>query len=164
MFRTGLGFDSHRLTPGRKLLLGGVEIPAPVGAEAHSDGDVVLHAFCDALYGALGSGDIGEHFPDSDPRWKGQSSSLFLEHALGLVRDGGYRLVNVDATIFLERVKVSPHRRRITESILRSLRSFWDLPDDAVNVKAKTAERCDAVGRGEAVAAQAIVLLERVTS
>lgn len=161
MFRTGLGFDNHRLVPGKRLFLGGVEIAAPVGAEAHSDGDVLLHAICDALYGALGLGDIGEHFPDTDPRYRGERSVVFLEHALRLARDSGYRVVNVDATVFLEKVRLAPHKAQIRESLRRELRRFWDLPEDAISVKAKTAEGCDSVGRGEAIAAQAIVLLER---
>lgn len=161
MFRTGLGFDNHRLVAGRPLVLGGVEIPSPVGELAHSDGDVLLHALCDAIYGALGRGDIGEHFPDSDPRWKGAPSRVFLEHALRAARECGYRLVNVDATIFLETVRLSPHKGRIAESLRTAMATFWDVEVDAVNVKAKTAEGCDAVGRGEAIAAAVAVLLER---
>lgn len=161
MFRAGLGFDNHRLTPGRPLVLGGLEIPSPVGEEAHSDGDVLLHALCDALYGAVGKGDIGEHFPDTDPRWKGQSSTLFLEDALGIVRGSGYRLVNLDATIFLEKVKLSPYKKKIAENIRSVLCRFWEVEQDAVNIKAKTMERCDAVGRGEAIEAQVVVLLRR---
>jgi len=161
MVRIGLGFDTHRLVPGRRFVLGGVEIPSPVGEEAHSDGDVLLHALCDALYGAVGRGDIGEHFPDTDPRWKGQESAFFFEHACGAACDAGYRLVNVDATVFLETVKLSPYKRKIADTIRRIAAPFWDLPEDAVNVKAKTMERCDAVGRGEAVSAQVVVLLER---
>ena len=162
MFRTGLGFDNHRLMAGRRLLLGGMEVPSPVGEDAHSDGDVLLHALCDALYGATGKGDIGEHFPDSDPRWKGQASRLFLEHALNAAREAGYRLVNVDATVFLEKVKLLKYKKKIAENIRAMVRPFWDLAEDAVNVKAKTAEGCDSVGRGEAIAAQVIVLLEKV--
>ena len=161
MFRAGLGFDNHRLVSGRPLVLGGLEIPSPTGEDAHSDGDVLLHALCDALYGAVGKGDIGEHFPDTDPRWKGQSSLFFLEHALGLVRDSGYCLVNVDATVFLEKVKLSPFKKRIAESIRSILCRFWSLEEDAVNIKAKTMERCDSVGRGEAIQAQVVVLLKR---
>ena len=161
MIRIGLGFDTHRLAPGRRFVLGGVEIPAPVGEEAHSDGDVLLHALCDALYGAAGMGDIGEHFPDSDPRWKGRESAHFFEHACRAARDAGYRLVNVDATVFLEAVKLSQYKRQIADSIRRLATPFWHLPGDAVNVKAKTMERCDAVGRGEAVSAQVVVLVER---
>jgi len=159
MFRAGLGFDNHRLVPGRPLLLGGIEVPSPVGEEAHSDGDVLLHALCDALYGAVGKGDMGEHFPDSDPRWKGQASTFFLEEALHLVRECGYRLVNLDATIFLEKVKLSPYKREIAENIRRIVKPFWNLEADSINIKAKTMERCDAVGRGEAVQAQVVVLV-----
>ena len=121
MFRIGLGFDNHRLIQGRPFLLGGVEIPSPVGEEAHSDGDVLLHALCDALLGSVGKGDIGEHFPDTDPRWKGQASSLFLERTAALVHESGYRLVNLDATILLEKVKLSPYKRKIAENIASSL-------------------------------------------
>ena len=159
--RTGLGFDTHRLAAGRRFLLGGVDIGAAVGAQAHSDGDVLIHALCDALYGAVGKGDIGEHFPDSDPRWKDRDSAHFLEHACGLVRDAGYRLVNVDATVFLEKVKLSPHKREIATSLRRILSAVWDLGENAVSIKAKTMERCDAVGRGEAIQAQVAVLVER---
>jgi 2-C-methyl-D-erythritol 2,4-cyclodiphosphate synthase len=161
MFRAGLGFDNHRLVEGRPLLLGGLEIPSPVGAEAHSDGDVLLHALCDALFGAAGLGDIGEHFPDGDPRWKGQASTYFLEEALRLVQERGYRLVNLDATVFLEKVRLSSYKRKIAEHLRRILKPYWDVEEDAINIKAKTMERCDAVGRGEAVEAQVIVLLRR---
>lgn len=161
MFRIGLGFDSHRLVSGRPLLLGGVEVPSPVGEDAHSDGDVLLHALCDALYGAVGKGDIGERFPDSDPRWRGQASRTFLEDAARAVRDAGYDLVNVDATVFLETVRLSAHKARIAESLRGMLVPFWRLGGDAINVKAKTMERCDAVGRGESVQAQVAVLVAR---
>jgi 2-C-methyl-D-erythritol 2,4-cyclodiphosphate synthase len=130
-----------------------------VGAEAHSDGDALLHAFSDAVYGALGRGDIGEHFPDSDPRWKGRESRFFLEHALGLAREAGYRLVNVDATVILEEVKLSPHKPRIVESLREILGAFWSTDEVGINVKAKTHEKCDAVGRGEAIVAHVLVLL-----
>ncbi len=159
MYRVGLGFDNHRLVSGRPLLLGGVEVPSHVGEDAHSDGDVLLHALCDALYGAVGKGDIGEHFPDSDGRWKGQPSAFFLEHAARTVGEAGYRLVNLDATIMLEKVKLAPHKKRIAESLRGLLRPFWTLGEGSVNIKAKTMERCDAVGRGEAVEAQVVVLL-----
>ena len=162
MFRIGLGFDNHRLTKGRPFVLGGVEIPSPVGEEAHSDGDVLLHALCDALLGSVGEGDIGEHFPDTDPRWKGQASSLFLERTATLVREAGYRLVNMDATILLEKVKLSPYKRKIAENICRILGSVWHLEPDRVSIKAKTMERCDSVGKGKSVQAQVAVLVERV--
>jgi 2-C-methyl-D-erythritol 2,4-cyclodiphosphate synthase len=160
VFRVGLGYDNHRLVPGRPLLLGGVEVPSPVGEEAHSDGDVLIHAFCDALYGAVGRGDIGEHFPDTDPRWKDHPSSRFLEHAAETVRGAGYRLVNVDATVFLEKVRLSGHKQRIADRLRELLAPYWPLAPGAVNVKAKTKEKCDAVGRGEAIEAQVAVLIE----
>ncbi len=161
MFRVGFGTDNHRLTIGRPLFIGGVEVEAPVGADAHSDGDVLLHALCDALYGAAGLGDIGDHFPDSDPQWRGQASSLFVERAAEEVAAAGYALVNLDATITLEKVKLGAAKREIARSVQRILAPFWPLSDDAINVKAKTNERCDAIGRGEAIAAQVAVLLER---
>lgn len=141
-------------------MLGGVEIPASVGEQAHSDGDVLLHALCDALYGAVGRGDIGEHFPDTDATWKDRPSDVFLAHALRTVQEAGYRLVNVDATVFLEKIKLSAHKQRIAESIRSLVRAFWALSHDAVNIKAKTKERCDSVGRGDAVEAMVTVLLE----
>jgi 2-C-methyl-D-erythritol 4-phosphate cytidylyltransferase/2-C-methyl-D-erythritol 2,4-cyclodiphosphate synthase len=159
MYRTGLGFDNHRLVPGGRLIIGGIEVSRDVGTVAHSDGDVLVHALCDALYGAIGAGDIGEHFPDSDPRWKGQASALFLEHASRVVRDSGFHLVNVDATVFLQSIKLAPFRAVITRNLLGRLREFWELPESSVSVKAKTMEKCDAVGRDEAVAAQVAVLV-----
>jgi 2-C-methyl-D-erythritol 2,4-cyclodiphosphate synthase len=159
MFRIGLGFDNHRLIQGRPFLLGGVEIPSPVGEEAHSDGDVLLHALCDALLGSVGKGDIGEHFPDTDPRWKGQASSLFLERTAALVHESGYRLVNLDATILLEKVKLSPYKRKIAENICLLLGPVWQVEPERISIKAKTMERCDSVGKGEAVQAQVVVLV-----
>lgn len=162
MFRIGLGFDNHRLAAGRDLWIGGVRIEgAPVGEVAHSDGDVLLHAVTDAFLGALGAGDIGEHFPDSDPRWKDCESSRFLDHAARMVAEAGYRPVNIDATVFLEEIKLRPHKQRIAERIREILAPRWSLDATAVNVKAKTMERCDSVGAGDAIAAQAAVLLVR---
>ncbi|MEM7230900.1 MAG: 2-C-methyl-D-erythritol 2,4-cyclodiphosphate synthase, partial [Planctomycetota bacterium] len=103
--RIGLGYDNHRLEEGRPMWIGGLEIPSPVGEVAHSDGDVLLHALTDALLGAIAAGDIGEHFPDTDPRWKGQASHVFVREAARIVRDAGYSIVNVDATVILEKVK-----------------------------------------------------------
>jgi 2-C-methyl-D-erythritol 2,4-cyclodiphosphate synthase len=157
--RVGLGYDNHRLVPGRPFFLGGVEIPADVGAEAHSDGDVVIHALVDALLGATGQGDIGTHFPDSDPRWKGQASHLFLEKTAELVCDRGYQLVNLDVVILLERVRLKDHKQKIASSLRSIVAPWFELPEDAVSVKAKTHEQCDAVGEGRAVAAQVVVLL-----
>ena len=161
MFRAGLGIDNHRLVPDRPLVVGGVEIAAPVGAEAHSDGDVLLHALSDALFGAIGAGDIGEHFPDSDPQWKGQASRLFLETAAAEVKEAGYTLVNVDATVILEATKLGPKKKEIATQVRHILKPYWALGPDAVSVKAKTNERCDAIGRGEAIGAQVIVLLQK---
>ncbi len=162
MYRTGLGYDNHRLVTGRSFWLGGVQIPAPVGEDAHSDGDVLIHALCDALYGAAGRGDIGEHFADTDERWKDRPSAHFLEHAACTARNAGYRLLNIDATVLLEKIKLSPHKRQVSEHLRGLLKPFWDLPEDAVSIKAKTKERCDSVGRGEAVEAFVTVLLERL--
>lgn len=162
MYRTGLGLDTHRLVPDRPLLVGGVRVEAPVGADAHSDGDVLLHALCDALFGAIGSGDIGEHFPDTDPRWRGAASGQFLEAAAEEVRSAGYRIVNIDATVVLEKIKLGPLKREIAANLRLLLNPYWALPDDAVSVKAKTNEGCDALGRGAAIGAHVAVLLEKV--
>lgn len=159
-FRIGTGYDNHRLAEGRPLVLGGVEIPAPVGEVAHSDGDVLLHAIVDALLGALGAGDIGAHFPDSDPRWRGQASRLFLERAAALVQERGYRIVNIDATVVLQEVRLGEQKTSIVSSIRQILQPWFDLAEDAVSVKAKTNEGCDAVGEGRAVVAHAVVLLQ----
>ena len=157
--RIGLGYDNHRLAPGRPLVLGGVAVPSPVGEDAHSDGDVLIHAIVDALLGAIGAGDIGSHFPDSDPRWKGQASRLFLERAAEMVLARGLRIVNIDAVVILEKVKLGPMKAEIARSIREILAPHHPLPEDAVSVKAKTNERCDAVGEGRAIAAHAVVLL-----
>lgn len=143
----GFGFDVHRLEPGRPLILGGVEIPSPHGTVAHSDGDVVYHALVDALLGALALGDIGEHFPDTDPRWKGAASSLFVEHAVELVRASGHRIINVDCTLVLESPKILPFKTKMRENIAQ----LCALPLDRVAVKATTSERMGYVGRREGV-------------
>jgi 2-C-methyl-D-erythritol 2,4-cyclodiphosphate synthase len=158
--RIGLGYDNHRLVPGRPLVLGGVIVPSPVGEEAHSDGDVLIHALVDALLGAVGAGDIGTHFPDSDPRWKGQPSRLFLETAAEIVRGRGYRIGNIDAVIVLETVKIGALKAAIARSLRDILALHHPLAEDAVSVKAKTNERCDAIGEGRAIAAQVAVLLD----
>lgn len=160
-FRIGIGYDNHRLVEGRPLLLGGVEIPSPVGEDAHSDGDVLIHALVDALLGAVGDGDIGSHFPDSDPRWKGQSSRVFLEEAARRVKEKGYQIVNIDTNVILEKVRLGDRKSSIEESLRSILGASFRLDPGAVSVKAKSNERCDAVGEGRAVAAQAVVLLAR---
>jgi 2-C-methyl-D-erythritol 2,4-cyclodiphosphate synthase len=154
-YRIGHGFDLHRLRPGPRLMLGGVAVSQDVRPDAHSDGDVVLHALVDALLGAMGLGDIGEHFPDTDPRWKDAASRLFVETVYAKVRAAGYVVGNVDVTILAERPKLKAFKPAMIESIAAMLHAT----PDQVNVKAGTNEGVDAVGRGEAVAAHAVVLL-----
>ncbi len=143
----GFGFDVHRLEEGRRLVLGGVEIPSPHGTVAHSDGDVVLHALVDALLGALALGDIGEHFPDTDPEWKGAASSQFVDHAVNLVREQGCEIVNVDCTLVLESPKILPYKQAMRERIAE----MCGLALYRVSVKATTSERMGYVGRREGV-------------
>ena len=156
-YRTGLGWDVHRLAPGRPLILGGVIIPSEFGLEGHSDADVLAHAITDAILGAAALGDIGMHFPDNDPRWKGADSLIFLKHAVELARAAGFELVNVDSTIILERPKLKDYRTAIREKLAASL----DLAVDRVSVKFKTAEKVGPVGEGRSAEAQAIVTLMR---
>lgn len=153
--RTGLGWDVHRLAPGRPLILGGVRVPADRGLEGHSDADVLSHAITDAILGGAALGDIGMHFPDSDPRWKGANSLVFLRHAKGLVAERGFRLVNVDATVILERPKLKEYRQAIRESLAAAL----ELPLESVSVKFKTAEGIGPVGEERAAESQAIATL-----
>lgn len=155
--RTGLGWDVHRLAAGRPLILGGVTVPSELGLEGHSDADILSHAITDALLGAAALGDIGMHFPDSDPRWKGADSLLFLAHAAGLVRGLGFTLVNVDSTVILETPKLKDYRQPIRESLARTL----EIEVDRVSVKFKTAERVGPVGEGRSAEAQAVVTLSR---
>ena len=153
--RTGLGWDLHRLAPGRPLILGGVTVPSERGLEGHSDADVLSHAITDAILGAAALGDIGMHFPDSDPRWKGADSLVFLRHALNLAGERGFRLVNVDATVTLERPKLKDYRQAIRDSLAAALA----LPVDRVSLKFKTAEGIGPVGEERAAESQAIVTL-----
>lgn len=155
--RIGIGYDIHRLVEGRKLVLGGVEIPFEKGLLGHSDADVLTHAICDALLGAVALGDIGAHFPDTDPRWKGASSLEFLARVVELVTAKGFRVGNIDATVMAEKPKLRPHIRAIRETLASVLR----IEVDQVNVKAKTSEGLGSVGRNEAMAAQAVVLIHR---
>ena len=155
--RTGLGWDVHRLAAGRAMILGGVTIPSEMGLDGHSDADILLHAITDAVLGAAALGDIGMHFPDTDPKWKGAASPQFLEHAVSLVRGLGYRIVNVDSTVILERPKLKDFRLEIRESLAKIL----ELDLDRVSVKFKTAERVGPVGEGKSAEAQAIVTLSR---
>jgi 2-C-methyl-D-erythritol 2,4-cyclodiphosphate synthase len=155
-FRTGLGWDSHRIAAGRKLILGGVEVPSDFGLEGHSDADILCHAITDAILGACASGDIGMHFPDSDPKWKGAPSLQFLQCAAKIACDAGFALVNVDCTVVLEQPKLSSHRQEIREKLAEALKLNVSL----VSVKFKTAEKVGPVGQGQSAEAQAIVLLQ----
>ena len=153
--RVGTGFDVHAFGPGEHLMLGGVRVAHTQGVLAHSDGDVLLHALTDALLGAAGLGDIGQHFSDTDPRWKGADSAGFLTHTLGLLRARGWRVGNADLTLLAERPKIGPHRELIRARIAELL----DVPPEAVNVKATTTEKLGFLGRAEGIGAQAVVLL-----
>jgi 2-C-methyl-D-erythritol 2,4-cyclodiphosphate synthase len=154
-FRTGIGNDLHRLIPGRKLILGGVRVPFAKGPASHSDGDALVHAICDALLGAAALGDIGRHFPNTSPQWRAVSSLVFLHHVRKLLQDAGYAIVNVDATIGLERPKLSPYIPRMRAKLAEAL----GLDTGQVSVKAKTGEGVDALGHGEAVRADAVALI-----
>lgn len=153
--RIGHGFDLHRLEPGPRLMLAGIAVSQDVRPVAHSDGDVVLHALVDALLGAMGWGDIGEHFVNTDPRWKDAPSRVFVETVYARVRSAGYGIANLDVTILAERPKLKPFKPAMVESLAAML----GVDAGRLNVKAGTNEGCDAVGRGEAVAAHAVVLL-----
>jgi len=156
--RIGHGYDVHAFEPGDHVTLGGVRIQHTQGIKAHSDGDVVLHALCDALLGALGLGDIGQHFPDSDPRWKDANSRVFLCHCAQLLREHHYRLVNADITVLAEAPRLGTHRAQMRANIAADL----EATPDRVNIKATTSEGLGALGRGEGLAAHAVVLLARV--
>ncbi len=156
--RIGQGFDVHALVAGRKLIIGGVDIPYHLGLEGHSDADVLLHAICDALLGACALGDIGRHFPDSDPRYKGIDSRELLRQVAKLVAAEGYRVINLDATIIAQAPKMAPHIPIMVAHIGADL----GVAGKVVNVKATTTEQLGFTGRGEGIAAQAICLLETV--
>ena len=157
-FQIGQGYDLHRLVEGRDLILGGVKIDYEKGLLGHSDADVLLHAITDALLGAAGLGDIGRHFPDTDPAFKGADSKVLLSEAVALVVKAGWVIVNVDCTIVAQAPKLAPYMPQIRESVAKAI--GVDL--QRVNVKAKTNEGCDAVGRKEAIEAHAVVLLEAI--
>lgn len=154
--RVGIGFDIHRLVVGRPLILGGVRIPHSKGLLGHSDADVLLHALCDALLGAVGAGDIGTFFPDTDPKWKGASSRIFVERALEWVGKRRLRIANVDIVVMAEAPRISPHREAIQRGIAEVLR----VSGDRVNLKARTMEGLGPIGSRRAMAATAVVLLE----
>lgn len=154
--RAGIGFDFHRLVEGRKLILGGVEIPFGKGLGGHSDGDALTHAVCDAILGAAGLGDLGQHFPDSDPEWEGSSSMLILARVVEMAKEEGLRVTQVDSVVIAQQPKLAPHFSAMRESLARVL----GIGAERVNVKAKTTEGLEATGRGEAIAAHAVVVLQ----
>lgn len=156
--RVGMGFDVHAYGPGDGVVLGGVRVPWHRGVVAHSDGDVLLHALTDALLGAAALGDIGQHFPDTDPRWKGAASNQFVEHAVGLLAAEGWRVVNADLTLLAEAPRIAAYRAQIASSIARCL----GLSSREVNLKATTTEKLGFIGRSEGLAAQAVVLLQKI--
>jgi 2-C-methyl-D-erythritol 2,4-cyclodiphosphate synthase len=153
--RTGLGWDVHRLVAGRPLILGGIRIESEAGLEGHSDADILSHAITDAILGAVALGDIGMHFPDTDPQWKGAGSAQFLQHAVNLARDRGFTVVNVDSTVILQQPKLKDYRAAIRESLAQTI----GIESDRISVKFKTAEHVGPVGEGLSAEAQAIVTL-----
>ncbi|MEL6255208.1 MAG: 2-C-methyl-D-erythritol 2,4-cyclodiphosphate synthase [Bacteroidota bacterium] len=159
-FRIGFGYDTHRLVPDRKLILGGVEISHHLGLLGHSDADVLLHAICDAMLGALNLRDIGFHFPDTDPRYKNADSRIFLEDANKLIREKGYELGNLDCTVIAEKPKINPHIPAMQEVIAGIL----GVETDRISIKATTHEKTDATGREESMVAQAVALLMKQDS
>ena len=154
-FRSGIGYDLHRLEGGRKLIVGGIELPFDKGPVGHSDGDVLAHAMCDAILGAAGAGDIGTHFPDTDPKWKGANSMLFLEHARKLLDERHFAIEWIDAVVITEKPKLGPHFPKMREALAKAL----GVSIDHIHLKAKTNEGVDAIGRGEAIAAHVIATL-----
>ncbi|ESR52711.1 hypothetical protein CICLE_v10021991mg [Citrus x clementina] len=154
-FRVGHGFDLHRLEPGYPLIIGGINVPHERGCEAHSDGDVLLHCVVDAILGALGLPDIGQIFPDSDPKWKGAPSSVFIKEAVRLMDEAGYEIGNLDATLILQRPKLSPYK----ETIRTNLSELLGADPTVVNLKAKTHEKVDSLGENRSIAAHTVILL-----
>lgn len=154
-FRTGIGFDVHAFSEGRKLIIGGIEIPFEKGLEGHSDADVLLHAICDAMLGALALGDIGIHFPNTDSKWKDADSSMLLKHVISLVDEKGYELGNLDCVLAMEKPKISPYLVQITKKLSSILR----VDVDQISIKATTTEKLGFIGRTEGVASFATVLL-----
>ncbi|MBL7939445.1 MAG: 2-C-methyl-D-erythritol 2,4-cyclodiphosphate synthase [Flavobacteriales bacterium] len=157
MIRVGFGFDVHRLVEGRELWLGGIRIPHSSGALGHSDADVLLHAVCDALLGAAALGDIGQHFPDTDPTWKGADSKLLLAGVVRLLNEKGWSVGNVDCTLILERPKIMPH----VPAMRAAMAPLLKVAVDAISIKATTSETLGYIGREEGVAAHAVALIER---
>ena len=153
--RIGQGYDCHAFGAGDRIILGGVSIAHSQGVRAHSDGDVLIHAICDAMLGAIGCGDIGEHFPDSDPRYQDADSSIFLRQCQQMVSERGYKIVNIDSCVILQSPKISPYKQQIRAN----LATLLNMDANAINVKATTAEGLDAIGAGAGLAAHSVVLL-----
>ena len=155
--RSGLGFDAHRFVEGQKLMLGGIEIPHTHGLHGHSDADVVLHALADALLGAAALGDLGTHFPDTDPKWKGAASHMFIDRILEMLSADRWNISNIDVTVIAQTPKLSPHRAAIRKSVAEMLK----LPETAVSIKATTSDTMGFIGREEGIAAIATVLIQK---
>ncbi|NPA12440.1 MAG: 2-C-methyl-D-erythritol 2,4-cyclodiphosphate synthase, partial [Aquificae bacterium] len=158
MFRVGIGFDIHRLKEGKKLVIGGIEIPSDVGFDAHSDGDIFFHALTDALLGAVGEGDIGQLFPDTDEKWEGVDSSIFVKEALRIVKSKGYTVVNVDGFVILQKPKLLPYRQQIIQNTAKIL----GINPEDVFIKGKTYEKLGELGNSQAASSQVVVLLRKV--
>lgn len=160
MYRIGFGTDIHRLIAGRPLILGGVHIESDLGADGHSDSDVLMHAVADAVLGALALGDLGTHFPDNDARWRDAESSQFVSYSVRLIKEKGYSISNVDTVIHLEKPKLRPY----IDEMRRNLAAALEIPAENVSIKAKTGESVDAIGERRAVSAEAVVLVQKLTS
>jgi 2-C-methyl-D-erythritol 2,4-cyclodiphosphate synthase len=160
MFRIGQGFDVHQLTEGRPLIIGGITIPYEMGLLGHSDADVLLHTVADACLGAIGEGDIGKHFPDTDPNFKDADSAKLMEHVWQLVKNKGYELVNADCTIIAQKPKMAPYIEQMRVRIAELL----ETEPEQINVKATTTEKLGFTGRGEGIASQAVILLKKVNN
>jgi 2-C-methyl-D-erythritol 2,4-cyclodiphosphate synthase len=156
--RCGIGYDLHRLAEGRKLIVGGIELPFEKGPVGHSDGDVLAHALCDALLGAASLGDIGTHFPDTDPKWKGANSLVFLEHTRELLDEKGFAIEHADAVVITEKPKLGQHFPKMREALARAL----GVAPEKIHLKAKTNEGVDAIGRGDAIAAHVVATLVKL--
>jgi len=156
MYKIGYGFDAHRFSKDTKLIIGGVEIPFEYGLKGHSDADVLSHAICDALLGALGEGDIGSHFPDSDPKYKSISSLVFLEETMTLLNERGFEIENLDSVIVCEKPKLAPHIKQIKETLSEVL----GISTKSLGIKATTTDQMGFTGRGEGIASQAVVLIK----
>jgi len=156
-YRVGVGYDIHRLVEGRKLFLGGVEIPYIKGLLGHSDGDVLLHALCDAFLGALGEGDIGERFPDTDPQYEGISSGKLVKNVFALLKEKNYIVNNIDSVIVAQEPNLSPFKKSMRQAVAR----FLEIQEDRVNIKAKTNEALDSIGQKEAIAAYVVVMINK---